>query len=785
MKEILLKAQDEEIIQDLKKDEIIPEDSAEKILDSKNLNIAIDENERNLVHYVAQYGEAEQIKKLLLLGMDLNPTDKWSNTPLHLAAKRGKDIELVEYILDYAAKNADNPVNDVLVTNDEGMNALHIAIENANIPVIETLLKNNLFAANLEKRDLYGRTALDIAIELQLDEVITLLNRNIVPGHQLNYGVVLADLSQDVLNKKLAHYLKIKGRDSSKIIQPGGNCNGWSFIYQIFVTLGIEDEFYALQNFLEEWDEKVESLQDNNLSPILREKYKNPEDIMEYLIYLLVFFQSSAEAVKELNLGYAQGDRVEQYNFIKDAIKGREIRNIFTIPSHTSNREQLIEMLKYFSQWKGLVVDIGGGKHNTSLSITPDGKFKYFDPNLKNKIPPFDSAEELADHIIKFKYKSLGKLEADGTFKINYGAYKFYDKPEDVPVAETMESKNESFYTAKSAYGFTPLHLAILANDQEKIETFLAQSYGKRDLFGATPLKWAVCMMNTSTIDNLIQLGINIDDEDFQGKTALIIAIEINKPKMIQYLLDRKADVNKPNKEGTTPFIYSAKNDHIQAIQLLKAHPQINVNAQDNSGGSALIYAVLNNYKHVVNSLLEDDRVNVDLADYNGDTPLMHAVKEGNEALVEILLEKNADPNLANREKITPLMYAALTGNIKMVKLILDKKPDLNKQDADGASALIGAALSGNIEIVKILLQHGASPTIITNENKTAKEYVEDNPTLVQLLEKWERKQSKKHNSLLYHKTLHDQKNKSIHDIPNSELTPEVGPAKPQKITKG
>jgi ankyrin repeat protein len=119
------------------------------------------------------------------------------------------------------------------------------------------------------------------------------------------------------------------------------------------------------------------------------------------------------------------------------------------------------------------------------------------------------------------------------------------------------------------------------------------------------------------------------------------------------------------------------------------------------------------------------------------------------------LLERGADPNIADQFwKRTPL-YAAIemrnmdftrespppaadaTDPMDLIKALLAKGADANARvnttpvrgfmqgsanwvNFDGQTAFIRAALAGDITLMRLLLQHGADPTIKTNEGSTA-----------------------------------------------------------------
>lgn len=192
-----------------------------------------------------------------------------------------------------------------------------------------------------------------------------------------------------------------------------------------------EDEFYNVLNAIAQSDGDEDTLVNQPLPDALKNKYADMRDLLEQTANDLSIFYYNTTATAELGLGLRQESRLEQYDMVKDPKQGRELANIFNYKSSQVTLQQLVEMLSYCARWPGSTVDIGGGNHATSLYITPNGNLKYYDPNMKGRVPEFESIEALADHIFKFKYD--GKVKSNGTVDITLDLYKFLPRGEKVP----------------------------------------------------------------------------------------------------------------------------------------------------------------------------------------------------------------------------------------------------------------------------------------------------------------------------------------------------------------
>ena len=143
----------------------------------------------------------------------------------------------------------------------------------------------------------------------------------------------------------------------------------------------------------------------------------------------------------------------------------------------------------------------------------------------------------------------------------------------------------------------------------------------------------------------------------------------------VRSLLDRKADVNAPQLDGTTALHWAVEADDLELADLL---------------------------------ILRG--ANVSAANRDGATPLLLASVNGKAAMIERLLQAGADPNAAlSRYGDTALMLAARTGNRDAIKVLLDHGAQVNKQETwGGTSALMWAVSERHPAAVKLLLEHGA-----------------------------------------------------------------------------
>jgi uncharacterized protein len=157
---------------------------------------------------------------------------------------------------------------------------------------------------------------------------------------------------------------------------------------------------------------------------------------------------------------------------------------------------------------------------------------------------------------------------------------------------------------------------------------------------------------------------------------------------------------------GRSPLVEAAKSGDTDAVRAL-VQKQADVNAADADGTTALHWA---SYRDDLASadLLIRAGARVDAATDLGVTPLWNASVNGSESMVRRLLQAGANPNLALLRGETPVMAAARSGYPAVVEQLIAKGANMNARGARGQTALMWAVSQHHPDVVKVLLAHGA-----------------------------------------------------------------------------
>ena len=150
--------------------------------------------------------------------------------------------------------------------------------------------------------------------------------------------------------------------------------------------------------------------------------------------------------------------------------------------------------------------------------------------------------------------------------------------------------------------------------------------------------------------------GANVNQQNFNGETALFISCQKNYADLVMILLQqRNIDVNLQDKYNWTPLHVACNEGNVQVVKLLLNDARINVNLTDNDGWTALMRAACWGRTKTTQWLLSF-WATVDLdkkttKDSDGDTFIQAAAtamdiakKRGENKIVSILEEYKNDP---------------------------------------------------------------------------------------------------------------------------------------------
>ncbi|HIF74972.1 MAG TPA: hypothetical protein EYG31_05830 [Porticoccaceae bacterium] len=217
---------------------------------------------------------------------------------------------------------------------------------------------------------------------------------------------------------------------------------------------------------------------------------------------------------------------------------------------------------------------------------------------------------------------------------------------------------------------------------------------------GATALHWAAHRKNQDAANLLLGAGIDVNVSNELGATALWLASLNGDAEMIELLLTAGANPNLPLKRGETSLMTAARSGNVSAVLLLLQNGADIDHAETERGQTALMWATAQRHAEVVRVLLDNG------ADLNARSKVWYQLEN---------TAGNTNPSGNFRMAhggSTPLMFAARSGDISTTQVLLNAGANVNDTEASGASALLVAAHSGHEELALFLLKSGAEPNL-------------------------------------------------------------------------
>lgn len=210
-----------------------------------------------------------------------------------------------------------------------------------------------------------------------------------------------------------------------------------------------------------------------------------------------------------------------------------------------------------------------------------------------------------------------------------------------------------------------------------------------RLLFGKLPIfNEAVERDLFDFVRKLIQKGVDVNQQDGNGKTAVMCLVDgwwnAQNRKFWPLLKKAGVDFNKPDNEGKSPLL--------RLFGELKKDASIPVFQADRF--DCLSYQI---------EYLLKFGADINFKDKEGQTALHQVVFAESYSAVRFLVKNKADLNAQDNEGNTPLHYAVRLGLFKIAQCLITKEIDLLKKNKEGEDAYNFAMKEGEREIAELI----------------------------------------------------------------------------------
>jgi len=306
---------------------------------------------------------------------------------------------------------------------------------------------------------------------------------------------------------------------------------------------------------------------------------------------------------------------------------------------------------------------------------------------------------------------------------------------------------------AKNNFNVTVLMKALHKGDLQTVKLLTDKGASINNADNSL-LASAIFSENTDVINFILSKGVNINETNKYGETALMDASKMGYTEIVKLLIEKGANINAVNAENKNALLFAVEAfnnpilegfngstqqeyDEFYRQTMDKINAQkfetskilisngININLTDNNGENVLFYASRNKRGFVfLQYFIIDKKMNATVKNKYNQTPLMVAIQGNNTKAVEILTENISDATIKDNYGMTILMYAVKRADLAAVKSLLNKEIIIDQKNNEGKTALMFAAdypsfKKEQIEIVNMIISKGADVNAKDNDRRT------------------------------------------------------------------
>ncbi|MBM3893224.1 hypothetical protein FJ365_02380, partial [Candidatus Dependentiae bacterium] len=246
------------------------------------------------------------------------------------------------------------------------------------------------------------------------------------------------------------------------------------------------------------------------------------------------------------------------------------------------------------------------------------------------------------------------------------------------------------------------------------------------ELVGAVPTVDALNLLftgafngSTAFVQRALDMGLNVntkkpanpEDDEYDGCTALHIAVDQSHSDVVALLLAHGAEVTATDATGWTPIHYAAMQPGGACLRQLITHGQsLGIEARNlKTPNNKLPLHIAVEYNNIENVriLLGTDNLHINTTTALKNTSLMLAATDSHmhDAMQTLLATPGIDINATNQYGNTALIIAAHRGYTLIVQKLIASGADINAVDALGHTALMVA----KTEEIKAILRHAGA----------------------------------------------------------------------------
>jgi ankyrin repeat protein/urea transporter len=319
-----------------------------------------------------------------------------------------------------------------------------------------------------------------------------------------------------------------------------------------------------------------------------------------------------------------------------------------------------------------------------------------------------------------------------------------------IEIVKLLTLKYHCNINVKDNYDNTPLSDALIYGHYE-VAKFLYNHGGKIILCSeilASKLCYLVYYKKNEELKNWLDNGVSPNIFDYDNRTPLHIANNIENTQAIEILTNYQADVNMIDRWGrntNNEYLHRSNANTELNIEILDEEKKSNIKSYiyipfslfkkykkpielisneliesvivelikegDNHMKKALLPSLICTIIYLNDTYLLQKIINLGIeinkGDYDNRTPLHIACASGNEDMVRILIWNGSNINIKDRFGFTPLYEAVQHNHKNIINILHEKSANLGLDEERSASILCWSAYNNDIQLIDRLYKSG------------------------------------------------------------------------------